>query len=111
MSKVGFIGLGVMGAPMAGHLIAAGHELSLQTRRAAPEALAAKGHVCKTGAEVEQRSEFVIVMVPDTPDVEQVLFGPDGVAAGLSKGKIVIDMSLISPVATKQFAKRIGDLG
>jgi len=111
MSKVGFIGLGVMGAPMAGHLIAAGHELSLHTRRTAPEALAAKGHVCKTGAEVAQRSEFVIVMVPDTPDVEQVLFGPDGVAAGLSKGKIVIDMSSISPVATKQFAKRIGDLG
>ena len=71
MSKVGFIGLGIMGAPMAGHLIAAGHELSLHTRRRVPEALAAKGHVCASGAEVAQRSEFVIVMVPDTPDVEQ----------------------------------------
>ena len=111
MSKVGFIGLGVMGAPMAGHLIAAGHDLSLHTRRAVPEALAAKGQACKSAAEVAQRSDFVIVMVPDTPDVEQVLFAADGVAAGLSKGKVVIDMSSISPVATKQFAKRIGDLG
>ena len=111
MSKVGFIGLGVMGAPMAGHLIAAGHELSLHTRGALPEALAGKGHVCETGADVARRSEVVIVMVPDTPDVEQVLFAADGVAAGLSAGKTVIDMSSISPVATKQFAKRIGDLG
>src|ERR1700691_644225 len=99
MSKVGFIGLGVMGAPMAGHLIAAGHELSLFTRSRAPEALAAKGHVCKSGAEVARRSEVVIIMVPDTPDVEKVLSAPGGGAAGLSAGKTVIDMSSISPVA------------
>ncbi len=111
MSKVGFIGLGVMGAPMAGHLIAAGHELSLFTRSGTPSTLAGKGHDCKSGAEVAQRSEFVIVMAPDTPDVEQILFGVNGVAAGLSAGKTVIDMSSISPVATKQFAKRISDLG
>jgi len=111
MSKVGFIGLGVMGAPMAGHLAAAGHELSLHTRGRVAESLAGKGHVCKSGAEVAARSEFTIVMVPDTPDVEKVLFGAEGVAAGLAPGKIVIDMSSISPVATKDFAKRIRDLG
>jgi 2-hydroxy-3-oxopropionate reductase len=111
MSKVGFIGLGVMGAPMAGHLAAAGHELSLHTRGQIPESLAGRGRVCKSGAEVARSSEFVIVMVPDTPDVEEVLFGADGVAAGLSSGQVVIDMSSISPVATKDFAARIRDLG
>jgi len=111
MSKVGFIGLGVMGAPMAGHLAAAGHELSLHTRGRVAESLAGKGHVCKSGAEVAARSEFTIVMVPDTPDVEKVLFGAEGVASGLAPGKDVIDMSSISPVATKDFAKRIRDLG
>jgi 2-hydroxy-3-oxopropionate reductase len=100
-----------MGAPMAGHLAAAGHELSLHTRGRAPEALVAKGHVCASATEVAQRSDFVIVMVPDTPDVEQVLFGAGGVAAGLSPGKVVIDMSSISPVATKSFAERIRELG
>jgi 2-hydroxy-3-oxopropionate reductase len=111
MSKVGFIGLGVMGAPMANHLIAAGHELCLHTRGRVAEALAAKGRVCQSSAEVARRSEFVILMVPDTPDVEQALFGPDGVASGLSAGKVVIDMSSISPVATKDFAKRVRELG
>jgi 2-hydroxy-3-oxopropionate reductase len=111
MSKVGFIGLGVMGAPMAGHLAAAGHEMSFRNRSALPATLAGKGHACASGAEVAERSEFIIVMVPDTPDVEQVLFGADGVAAGLTPGKIVIDMSSISPVATKQFAERIARLG
>ena len=111
MSKVCFIGLCVMGAPMAGHLAAAGHELSLYTRGRVADGLAGKGHVCKSGAEVAARSEFTIVMVPDTPDVEKVLFGAEGVAAGLAPGKVVIDMSSISPVATKDFAARIRDLG
>jgi 2-hydroxy-3-oxopropionate reductase len=111
MSKVGFIGLGIMGAPMAGHLLAAGHELSLNSRGGVPADLALRGHVCETGKEVAQRSDVVIIMVPDTPDVEAVLFAADGVAAGLSPGKTVIDMSSISPVATKGFAERINKLG
>jgi 2-hydroxy-3-oxopropionate reductase len=111
MTKIGFIGLGIMGAPVAGHLIAAGHEVSLFTRRGAPADLASRGHVCKSGAEAARRSDVVIIMVPDTPDVEAVLFAADGVAAGLAPGKMVIDMSSISPVATKAFADRINKLG
>ena len=107
MAKVGFIGLGIMGSPMAGHLVAAGHELSLFSRSGVPADLASGGHVCKSGAEAARRSDVVIIMVPDTPDVEAVLFAADGVAAGLSPGKMVIDTSSISPVATKAFAERI----
>jgi len=112
MSKIGFVGLGVMGAPMAGNLIAAGHELFLLTRSKVPEALVeAGGVVCASGKEVAERSQVVIMMVPDTPDVEKALFGEGGVAEGLSKGKIVVDMSSISPIATKEFAKKVNDLG
>jgi 2-hydroxy-3-oxopropionate reductase len=112
MSKIGFIGLGVMGAPMAGHLIAAGHTLFLRTHGKVPEALvSAGGTVCASGREIAEKAEVVIIMVPDTPDVEAVLFGENGVGEGLSKGKIVIDMSSISPIATKEFAKKINALG
>ncbi len=112
MSKIGFIGLGVMGAPMAGNLIAAGHELFLLSRGKAPEALVkAGGVVCANGKEVAERSQVIIVMVPDTPDVERVLFAAGGVGEGLGKGKIVVDMSSISPIATKVFANRVKDLG
>ncbi len=112
MSKIGFIGLGVMGQPMAANLIAAGHHLFLRTRRSVPEALVkAGGTVCTTGKEIAEKSEIVIVMAPDTPDVEDILFGKGGVGEGLSKGKIVVDMSSISPIATKEFAKRVNALG
>lgn len=112
MSKLGFIGLGIMGKPMAAHLIAAGHEVFLQTRSGVPEELiAAGGKACATAAEVARAAETTFVMVPDTPDVERVLFGADGVAEGLSAGKIVVDMSSISPVATKEFAAKIEALG
>src|SRR3712207_2283013 len=112
MSKVGFIGLGIMGRPMAGHLQAAGHELYLRDIGAVPEALLAGGAVaCGSGKEVARGAEIVIVMVPDTPHVEAALFGPGGVAEGLSPGKIVVDMSSISPIATKDFARRINELG
>jgi 2-hydroxy-3-oxopropionate reductase len=108
--NIGFIGLGIMGAPMAGHLIAAGHSLFLKTRRSVPEALlAAGGTACANAAEVAQRSDTIILMLPDTPDVEQVLFGAGGVAEGLSPGKTVIDMSSIAPLATKDFAARIAE--
>ena len=110
--KIGFIGLGIMGAPMAGHLIAAGHSLFLKTRRAVPEALIATGGTaCATAAEVASHADIVILMLPDTPDVEAVLFGADGVAAGLKPGKTVVDMSSISPIATKDFAARIAERG
>ncbi|GAB3778509.1 2-hydroxy-3-oxopropionate reductase [Ramlibacter monticola] len=110
--NLGFVGLGVMGAPMAGHLIAAGHALFVQTRSKVPAAIAEAGAtVCKSGREVAQRAELVFLMLPDTPDVEKVLFGPEGVAAGLSSGKTVVDCSSIDPIATREFAKRVGELG
>ncbi|MGU3545932.1 2-hydroxy-3-oxopropionate reductase [Methylobacterium sp. A52T] len=110
--NIGFIGLGIMGTPMAGHLIAAGHSLFLKTRRGVPEALlAAGGTACATAAEVAERADTIILMLPDTPDVEQVLFGAGGVAEGLSPGKTVIDMSSIAPLATKDFAARIAERG
>jgi 2-hydroxy-3-oxopropionate reductase len=111
MAKVGFIGLGIMGRPMAGHLIDAGHELSLFSRSGPPAELASRGKSCKSAKEVAENADVVILMVPDTPDVEAVLFAKNGVAEGLKPGKIVIDMSSISPVATKDFAKRISALG
>lgn len=110
--KVGFIGLGIMGRPMAGRLLASGHELFLHSRKPAPLDLIERGgHDCRTSKEVASKSELIITMVPDTPDVEAVLFGIDGVSEGLSPGKIVVDMSSISPIATKDFARRIGELG
>lgn len=109
MSKIGFIGLGIMGRPMAKHLTDGGHELFVVRHRSpVPEELLSAGAVeCATAREVAERSEVIITMVPDTPDVEAVLFGDSGVAEGLSPGKLVIDMSSISPIATKTFAKRI----
>ena len=108
--KIGFIGLGIMGAPMAQHLLAAGHELFVRTRSKVPEALQA-ATVCATNAAVAQAADVVFLMLPDTPDVELVLFGKDGVASGLSKGKTLVDMSSISPMETKRFAKAINELG
>jgi len=108
--KLGFIGLGIMGAPMAGHLLAGGHTLFVRTRSKVPEALAG-ATVCASAQEVAQRADIVFLMLPDTPDVDTVLFGKDGVGCGLSKGKTVVDMSSISPIETKAFAKKINDLG
>lgn len=108
MSNVGFIGLGVMGKPMAGHLIAAGHTLFLYTPSGpAQELLDQGGTACASCREVAEKSDIVILMVPDTPQVEAVLFGEDGVAAGLRAGAIVVDMSSISPLETKRFAAEI----
>jgi 2-hydroxy-3-oxopropionate reductase len=110
--NVGFIGLGIMGKPMALHLIKGGHRLFLQSRSGVPvELTEAGGTACDTAAAVARQSDVIITMVPDTPDVELVLFGPSGVAAGLSKGKAVVDMSSISPIETKTFAARINELG
>jgi 2-hydroxy-3-oxopropionate reductase len=112
MSNIGFIGLGIMGTPMAGHLIKGGHTLFLHSRSGVPAALTdAGGRACASAQEVARNADVIITMVPDTPDVERVLFGELGVAAGLSRGKLVIDMSSISPVETKAYARRIGELG
>jgi 2-hydroxy-3-oxopropionate reductase len=110
--KIGFIGLGVMGAPMAGHLRAAGHELFVHTRSQVPAALLDQGATaCPHGRAVAERAEVVFLMLPDTPDVEKVLFGEQGVAAGLARGKAVVDCSSIDPIATRGFAERIAELG
>ncbi|MDQ2963525.1 MAG: 2-hydroxy-3-oxopropionate reductase [Pseudomonadota bacterium] len=112
MANVGFIGLGIMGSPMAGHLIKGGHSVYLYTHGVVPQTLVAAGGIaCANGKEVAQKSDIVITMVPDTPHVEAALFGDNGVAQGLSKGKTVIDMSSISPLATKEFAKKINAMG
>ncbi len=112
MADIGFIGLGIMGTPMAGNLIKGGHTVFTHTRGDTPAVLVEAGaRPCASGAEVARQADIVITMVPDTPHVEDVLFSPGGVAAGLSKGKIVVDMSSISPVATKDFAARINALG
>jgi 2-hydroxy-3-oxopropionate reductase len=97
---------------MAGNLAAGGHELQVFDLNPVPASLAEKGvGRCASSREVAQKSEVIITMVPDTPHVEAALFDKGGVAEGLSPGKTVIDMSSISPVATKEFAKRINALG
>jgi 2-hydroxy-3-oxopropionate reductase len=112
MSNIGFIGLGIMGKPMAANLIKGGHTLFLHSRSGVPQELtAAGGKACASPSEVAQQAEIIITMVPDTPDVEKVLFGAGGVAEGLGKGKIVVDMSSISPMETKKYAIKINSLG
>lgn len=111
--KIAFVGTGIMGRPMAGHLQAAGHELFLvQHRSPLPaELLDGGATACATIAQATEKAEVVILMLPDTPDVERVLFGAEGVAASLAPGKMVIDMSSIDPISTQAFAGRIEALG
>ena len=113
MAKLGFIGLGIMGKPMAGHLLAAGHAVHIYDVNLEPvkELASKKAVVCSHSKEVTQKSDIIFIMVPDTPDVEAVLFGKDGVAEGVRSGSIVVDMSSISPIATKEFAKKLAALG
>jgi 2-hydroxy-3-oxopropionate reductase len=112
MSQLGFIGLGIMGAPMAAHLIKAGHKLFVHTRSKVPADLLSAGATsCASATEVAQHADIIFMMLPDTPDVEKVLFGDKGVCAGLSKGKTVVDMSSISPMDTKVFAQKINAMG
>lgn len=110
--KIGFIGLGIMGTPMAGHLIKGGHELFLFSATPIPAELTEAGATAlASGEAVAKAAEVTIIMVPDTPHVEDVLFNPKGVLRGLSDGKIVVDMSSISPIATKVFAKAVNEAG
>ncbi len=119
--KIGFIGLGIMGAPMAGHLINAGHQLFVYTLGKVPEAISSGSATqCLNARGVAERADIIFIMVPDTPDVDAALFGETGVATGLkrpsgteatSARKVVVDMSSISPIATKTFAQKINALG
>ncbi len=112
MSKIGFVGLGIMGRPMAEHLIKAGHEVSLFSRSSVPASLVDAGGTARvSGKAVAQNADIIFIMVPDTPHVAAALFSPDGIGAGLSPGKIVVDMSSISPIETREYAKRVGELG
>lgn len=109
--KIGFIGLGIMGTPMAAHLINGSHQLYLHDVKPLPDELTGLGaHACGSSRAVAEQADVIIVMVPDTPHVAAVLFGEGGVADGLSAGKIVVDMSSISPIETKKFAARINAL-
>ena len=110
--NLGFIGLGIMGAPMAGHLRAAGHTLFVQTRSKVASALIEAGvHVCSDAQDVARKADIIFLMLPDTPDVEKVLFSANGVASGLTAGKTVVDCSSIDPITTKAFAEKIKALG
>jgi 2-hydroxy-3-oxopropionate reductase len=113
MSTLGFVGLGIMGRPMAANLLKGGHAVHLHSRSGVPAEVAAlPGAVaCASGREVAERSEVIFSMVPDTPDVEQVLFGKGGVAEGLSPGKVFVDMSSVSPIGTRELARRVNALG
>jgi 2-hydroxy-3-oxopropionate reductase len=110
---VGFIGLGVMGKPMAAHLVKAGYEVVVHNRsRGSVQELVAQGaRAANSPADLARQATVVITMLPDTPDVEHVLTGGDGVLSALKKGTIVIDMSSISPVATERLAVMVADKG
>lgn len=111
MATIGFIGLGIMGAHMARNLKKAGHALVLNGAYPVPDDLRSLGEIVGSSTDVARASEVIVIMVPDTPDVANVLFAEDGVAQGLEKGQLVIDMSSISPIETQAFAKKINALG
>jgi len=113
MAQLGFIGLGIMGKPMAGHLLKAGHTVHVyDVVPASIAGLKQQGAIpCGSSKEAAGRSDIVFLMVPDTPDVEAALFGKNGVAEGIRPGSILVDMSSISPIATKEFARRLKEIG
>ncbi len=113
MANIGFIGLGIMGAPMARHLQQAGHTVITSKHSTAPRRELVEGglQVIDTPKAVAEAAETIILMLPDTPQVQDVLFSENGVAKGLSAGKLVIDMSSISPIETKEFAKKVRATG
>ena len=110
---IGFIGLGVMGKPMVRNLLRATYTLVIYDQSRAPmEELAAEGaRVGLSPSDVSAHSDVVILMLPDSPDVEQVVFGPTGVAEGIRPGSTLVDMSSISPVTAIKVATEIGKMG
>jgi 2-hydroxy-3-oxopropionate reductase len=113
MAKLGFIGLGIMGKPMCGHLLAAGYKVYIYDLSPEPvNELSSQGaSACTCSSEIAKESDIIFIMVPDTPDVEAVLFGQDGLAEELKPGSIVVDMSSISPIETKEFALKLDAIG
>ncbi|WP_186016029.1 2-hydroxy-3-oxopropionate reductase [Burkholderia gladioli] len=111
MATIGFIGLGIMGSHMARNLLKAGHSLVVNGAFPIPDDLRERTRVVANSSAVADSAEIIISMVPDTPDVRNVLFAEDGVAKGLTAGKLVIDMSSISPLDTQEFARQINALG
>ncbi|WP_429559597.1 2-hydroxy-3-oxopropionate reductase [Paraburkholderia youngii] len=112
MKKAGFIGLGIMGKPMAANLLKNGVSLAAFTRSGVPAELTQAGAVaCENPAAVAANADVIFIMVPDTPDVERVLFGENGLASALRAGQTVVDMSSISPMATREFAARVRETG
>lgn len=113
MGTIGFLGLGIMGHSMAQNLLAAGHEVTVwnRTPSRADDLVTAGAIRAETPAEVARHNDIVMICVSDTPDVEAVVFGPDGVADGMSPGLLIIDHSTISPVATTEFAQRVNAKG
>src|SRR5258708_21653884 len=109
--KIGFVGLGIMGRPMAHNLMKGGHQLFVYGKRTVPPEIREGATVCDTLKDVAAQSEVIIIMVPDTPDVQNVLFSAGGVVEGLSAGKTVVDMSSISPIETKAFAAEVAKKG
>lgn len=111
--QIAFIGTGIMGAPMARNLLKAGYAVTVYNRtRAKAEALAGDGaSVAETAADAAAGADVIITMLPDTPDVEAVLLGEGGVAAAARAGSVVIDMSTISPEATRRMAAALGERG
>jgi len=113
MAELGFIGLGIMGKPMASHLVKAGHTVRVYdlAEESVKQLCGLGAKACGCCREIAQKSDIIFIMVPDTPDVGAVLFGTDGLAEGLKRGSIVVDMSSISPIATKEFAKKLAAMG
>ncbi len=113
MADLGFIGLGIMGKPMAGHLVKAGHTVHVYdvSEESVKHLVGLGAKACGCSREIGQKSDIIFIMVPDTPDVAAVLFGKDSLAEGLKQGSIVVDMSSISPIATKEFAKKLAAVG
>lgn len=113
MTELGFIGLGIMGKPMAGHLVKAGHTVRVYdiSEESVKQLRALGAQSCSCSREIAQKSNIIFIMVPDTPDVAAVLFGKDSLTEGLKPGSIVVDMSSISPIATKEFAKKLDAIG
>ncbi|MDI3359853.1 2-hydroxy-3-oxopropionate reductase [Lelliottia sp. V89_10] len=110
--KLGFIGLGIMGTPMAVNLAKAGHALHVTTiGPVADELLALDAVNVTTAGQVTEASDIIFIMVPDTPQVEEVLFGSQGCSSTSLKGKTIVDMSSISPIETKRFARLVKELG
>ena len=113
VERVGFIGLGIMGKPMARNLMEAGYELTVHNRspEKAKELREAGATVAATPGEAAENSDVVITMLPDSPQVREVVAGEDGVLEGISQGSLVVDMSTISPVVTEELAEAVKQKG